>query len=85
MRQYLAIIGFACAMAAIPFIPWVPPFWIVLLDNIGLAALVAASAGRPVAVTVEWPDDGAVPLSGRGRDRVLDLGSGADPAVVSPA
>ena len=28
-------------MAAIPFIPGVPPFWIVLLDNIGLAALVA--------------------------------------------
>jgi len=26
---------------AIPFIPGVPPFWIVLLDNIGLAALVA--------------------------------------------
>jgi hypothetical protein len=25
----------------IPFIPGVPPFWIVLLDNIGLAALVA--------------------------------------------
>jgi ABC-type branched-subunit amino acid transport system ATPase component/ABC-type branched-subunit amino acid transport system permease subunit len=28
-------------MAAIPFIPGVPPFWIVLLDNIGLSALVA--------------------------------------------
>jgi branched-chain amino acid transport system permease protein len=28
-------------MAAIPFIPGMPPFWIVLLDNIGLAALVA--------------------------------------------
>ena len=28
-------------MAAIPFIPGVPPFWIVLLNNIGLAALVA--------------------------------------------
>ena len=28
-------------MAAIPFIPGVPPFWIVLLDNIGLASLVA--------------------------------------------
>jgi branched-chain amino acid transport system permease protein len=32
---------FAAAMAAIPLIPGVPPFWIVLLDNIGLAALVA--------------------------------------------
>jgi branched-chain amino acid transport system permease protein len=28
-------------MAVIPFIPGMPPFWIVLLDNIGLAALVA--------------------------------------------
>src|ERR1700676_3762800 len=35
------IIVFAVAMAAIPFIPGVPPFWIVLLDNIGLSALVA--------------------------------------------
>src|SRR5438876_11546165 len=32
---------FAAVMAAIPLIPGVPPFWIVLLDNIGLAALVA--------------------------------------------
>jgi len=32
---------FAAAMAAIPLIPGMPPFWIVLLDNIGLAALVA--------------------------------------------
>jgi len=26
---------FALVMAAIPFIPGMPPFWIVLLDNIG--------------------------------------------------
>jgi branched-chain amino acid transport system permease protein len=32
---------FALVMALIPFIPGMPPFWIVLLDNIGLAALVA--------------------------------------------
>src|SRR6476620_7881849 len=32
---------FAAVMAAIPLIPGMPPFWIVLLDNIGLAALVA--------------------------------------------
>jgi branched-chain amino acid transport system permease protein len=32
---------FALVMAAIPFIPGIPPFWIVLLDNIGLTALVA--------------------------------------------
>lgn len=28
-------------MAVIPLVPGVPPFWIVLLDNVGLAALVA--------------------------------------------
>jgi branched-chain amino acid transport system ATP-binding protein/branched-chain amino acid transport system permease protein len=41
MTQRLPIIIFALIMAAIPFIAGVPPFWIVLLDNIGLAALVA--------------------------------------------
>ena len=41
MPQRLPIIVFALVMAAIPFIPGMPPFWIVLLDNIGLAALVA--------------------------------------------
>ncbi|HMH71858.1 MAG TPA: branched-chain amino acid ABC transporter permease, partial [Bradyrhizobium sp.] len=41
MTQRLPIIVFALIMAAIPFIPGMPPFWIVLLDNIGLAALVA--------------------------------------------
>jgi ABC-type branched-subunit amino acid transport system ATPase component/ABC-type branched-subunit amino acid transport system permease subunit len=41
MAQRLPILLFALLMAAIPFVPGVPPFWIVLLDNIGLAALVA--------------------------------------------
>ncbi|SHK31356.1 amino acid/amide ABC transporter membrane protein 2, HAAT family /amino acid/amide ABC transporter ATP-binding protein 1, HAAT family [Bradyrhizobium lablabi] len=41
MPQRLPIILFALVMAAIPFIPDMPPFWIVLLDNIGLSALVA--------------------------------------------
>jgi ABC-type branched-subunit amino acid transport system ATPase component/ABC-type branched-subunit amino acid transport system permease subunit len=41
MPQRLPMIVFALVMAAIPFIPGLPPFWIVLLDNIGLAALVA--------------------------------------------
>jgi branched-chain amino acid transport system permease protein len=41
MKKHLPILVFALVMAAIPFIPEVPPFWIVLLDNIGLAALVA--------------------------------------------
>jgi ABC-type branched-subunit amino acid transport system ATPase component/ABC-type branched-subunit amino acid transport system permease subunit len=41
MPQRLPILIFALAMAVIPFIPGMPPFWIVLLDNIGLSALVA--------------------------------------------
>ena len=40
-QRLLPIFLFAVLMAAIPFIPGMPPFWIVLLDNIGLAALVA--------------------------------------------
>jgi ABC-type branched-subunit amino acid transport system ATPase component/ABC-type branched-subunit amino acid transport system permease subunit len=39
--RLLPIFVFAVAMAAIPFVPGIPPFWIVLLDNIGLASLVA--------------------------------------------
>ncbi len=41
MTQRWAIVVFGLVMAAVPFIPGMPPFWIVLLDNIGLAALVA--------------------------------------------
>ena len=41
MSQRLPIVVFALVMAALPLIPDIPPFWIVLLDNIGLAALVA--------------------------------------------
>ena len=41
MRERWPLILFAAIMAAIPFVPGVPPFWIVLLDNIGLSALVA--------------------------------------------
>jgi ABC-type branched-subunit amino acid transport system ATPase component/ABC-type branched-subunit amino acid transport system permease subunit len=41
MTERLPVLIFALVMAAIPFVPGVPPFWIVLLDNIGLSALVA--------------------------------------------
>src|SRR6516164_6218297 len=41
MRERLPVLIFAVVMAAVPFVPGIPPFWIVLLDNIGLAALVA--------------------------------------------
>ena len=40
-QRLLPISIFAALMAVIPFIPGMPPFWIVLLNNIGLAALVA--------------------------------------------
>ncbi|MGP9811778.1 branched-chain amino acid ABC transporter ATP-binding protein/permease [Rhodopseudomonas sp. NSM] len=41
MPRWLPILLFAAVMTALPLIPGMPPFWIVLLDNIGLAALVA--------------------------------------------
>lgn len=41
MTQRFPVLLFALVMAALPFLPGMPPFWIVLLDNIGLAALVA--------------------------------------------
>src|SRR5271154_3779219 len=41
MKQHFPILVFALVMAAIPLVPGMPPFWIVLLDNIGLSALVA--------------------------------------------
>ena len=41
MTSRWPLLVFAVVMAAIPLIPGMPPFWIVLLDNIGLAALVA--------------------------------------------
>ena len=41
MGQRLPVMLFALVMAAVPFVPGMPPFWIVLIDNIGLSALVA--------------------------------------------
>jgi ABC-type branched-subunit amino acid transport system ATPase component/ABC-type branched-subunit amino acid transport system permease subunit len=41
MRERWPVLVFTLVMAVIPFIPGMPPFWIVLLDNIGLSALVA--------------------------------------------
>ncbi len=41
MTQRWPIVLFALVMAALPLIPEIPPFWLVLLNNIGLAALVA--------------------------------------------
>src|SRR3569833_759891 len=41
MKQRWPILLFALVMALIPYLPGMPPFWIVLADNIGLSALVA--------------------------------------------
>src|SRR5580692_721688 len=41
MGQRWPVVLFALVMAAIPYLPGMPPFWIVLSDNIGLSALVA--------------------------------------------
>ena len=41
MRERWPVLAFALVMAAIPHVPGLPPFWIVLADNIGLSALVA--------------------------------------------
>jgi hypothetical protein len=57
----------------------------LVADAPGLAALLAASAGRPVAVTVEWTVDGAVPLTVHLADRALDIGPRADTSFVSAA
>ena len=41
MRERLPALLFAAVIAAIPLLPNMPSFWIVLFDNIGLSALVA--------------------------------------------
>ena len=50
-----------------------------------LAALLAASAGAPVTVTLEWTASGVVPLAVFLADRTLDIGPRADPSFVSAA
>ena len=47
--------------------------------------LLAASAGRPVAVTVEWTIDGACRSPSTCADRALDIGPRADLSFVSAA
>jgi hypothetical protein len=54
-------------------------------DAPGLPTLLAASAGHPVTVTVEWTIDGCVPLTVHLPDRALDVGPRADLSFVSAA
>jgi hypothetical protein len=57
----------------------------LLAGPLPLASLVAASAGEPVVVTLEWTPRGAVPLAVHQSDRVLDVGPRADPSFVGVA
>jgi hypothetical protein len=50
-----------------------------------LPALIVASAGEPVTLTVEWTPSGVVPLAVFLDDRTLDIGPRADPSFVSAA
>jgi hypothetical protein len=48
----------------------------------GVAALLACSEGRPVAVTAEWTPLGMVPLTVHLADRAVDIGPVADESFV---
>ena len=50
-----------------------------------LATLLAASAGAPVVVTIEWTPWGVQPLAVHLDDRTLDVGPRADPSFVGAA
>ena len=57
----------------------------LLGDDRAIATLVAASAGSPVDVTVEWTPRGVQPLTVHLADRTLDIGPRADPTFVGAA
>lgn len=57
----------------------------LLAASSALATVLAASAGAPVVVTLEWTPRGAVPLAVHLGDRVLDVGPRADPSFVGAA
>lgn len=49
----------------------------------GLAALLAASAGSPVDLTIEWTPHGVIPLALHLDDRAIDIGPLADTSFVA--
>jgi hypothetical protein len=57
----------------------------MLVGSMPLGVVLAASAGAPITVTVEWTPRGVVPLSVHLADRILDVGPRADPGFVSVA
>ena len=48
----------------------------------GLAAMLAASGGAPVDLTIEWTPHGVVPLAIHLADRTIDIGPRADTSFV---
>jgi hypothetical protein len=50
-----------------------------------LATLLAATGGRPAALTVEWTPHGVIPLTVHAADRALDVGPVADASFVGVA
>jgi hypothetical protein len=54
-------------------------------DPVLLGTLLAASAGSPLTMTVEWNPRRLVPLTVHLADRTLDVGPRADPGFVSAA
>jgi hypothetical protein len=50
-----------------------------------LATALAASAGEPVTLTVEWSPHGVTPLTLHLDDRTIDVGPRADPTFVGAA
>jgi hypothetical protein len=51
----------------------------------GVTALLAASAGHAVDVTVEWTPAGVLPLAVHLADRSVDIGPRADSSFVGAA
>ncbi len=50
-----------------------------------LGTVLAASAGEPIVVTIEWTPHGVMPLTVQLADRSLDVGPRADPSFVGAA
>jgi hypothetical protein len=57
----------------------------MLGDAVAVGVVLAASAGDPVAVTVEWTPHGLLPLTLHLDDRTIDVGPRADPSFVGAA
>src|SRR3954465_8267262 len=85
MTQRVPVLIFAAVMAVIPFIPGMPPFWIVLLDNIGLSALVAMGLVLLTGVAV-LPSFGQAAFCGFGAytTAVLTTAYGVSPWLPLP-